>query len=296
MQRLTLAFLLIGAFMLGTAAGVVGILWATGGNSTPSRDINEVAPTLSLDGPTPTPLLEVQVATELANIYTNIDSLATQVADIASGAIIAPASVNDGSTETTAEAETSDAPTAPTVERALFRIAQDDSTVRFRINEVLVGNPTEVVGSTSQIAGDIIVNFSNPAQSQIGEIAINARTLRTDNDIRNQSIRGQILQTNSNEFITFVPTALQNLPAESVSPGETLEFQIVGDLTIRGMTNAVTFDASVTLVDASRIEGFASTTVRYADFGITINSPPSVSGIGDEVILEIDFVALEVQE
>lgn len=289
MRRNYVILLVLAAFGLGVGAGILGILFSTGGLSEPSQDINEVAATLSLDGPTATPGFEARVATEIAGINTNLNALATQVGGLSAG--------NVTSTDTTADnAEATEEAVVPQAERALFRITQDESEARFRINEILMGNPTEVVGTTSQVAGDIIINFADPAASQLGEIAINVRTLRTDNEFRDQAIRGQILQTNANEFATFVPTELIDLGNDTVAIGDTVEFQIMGDLTVRGNTNTVTFDVSVTLVDENRIEGFASVQILYPDFGISINAPPNVGGIDEDLLLELDFVALEVEE
>jgi hypothetical protein len=53
----------------------------------------------------------------------------------------------------------------------------------------------------------------------------------------------------------------------------------------------VTFDASVTPRSASELEGTASTSIRFADWGISIPSVPFVAGVSDQVKLELDFVA-----
>ena len=42
-------------------------------------------------------------------------------------------------------------------------------------------------------------------------------------------------------------------------------FQIVGDLTIRDVTRQATFEATVTPTSPDRLEGTATTTIRYAD-------------------------------
>lgn len=289
MRRTTVIILLIVAFGLGAGAGTLGVLYGTGRITAPSQDINQVAATLSLDGPTATPPFEGQIATEIAEINDNLDALATQVGSLSAGSVIESAEDNGAGA---ADAE----PEFPEAERGLFRITQDESEARFRIFESVLGEPFEVIGTTSQIAGDVIVNFTDPAASQVGEIAINVRTLRTDNEFRDQSIRGQILGTNDNEFATFVPSTLVGLDSAPVAIGDTVEFQITGDLTVKETTRSVTFDASVTLADDERIEGFASVQILYQDFNISINPPPNIVGIEDELILELDFVALAVDE
>jgi len=173
----------------------------------------------------------------------------------------------------------------------VFQIVPSESEVRFIIDEVLRGSPKTVVGTTDQVAGEIVVSASDPAAAKVGTIQVNARTLATDNDFRNRAIKNQILDTNDYEIVSFTPREIVGLP-DSVSFGETYNFQIVGDLTIKDVTQEVTFDASLTVESETRLNGSASTMIRYADFDITIPQAPSVTGVADDVTLEIDFVAL----
>jgi polyisoprenoid-binding protein YceI len=179
----------------------------------------------------------------------------------------------------------------------LFRIVPEDSEVHFTLDEVLQGTPTTVIGRTDQVAGDIVVDFAAPANSQVGTILINARTLLTDNEFRNRALRSRILESAQDEFefSEFAPTALEGLP-ESVTIGEPLTFQIVGDLTVRDITNPVTFEATVTPVSETRLEGSATATVLRADYNLIIPDVPGVANVSEEVLLEIDFVALAVEE
>lgn len=298
---------------IGAAAGILGLLWATG-NIAPSQSAAEAAPTLSLNDATPTPGTVALLSTEIADLNSKVDSLSSQLDTIASDAQLIQTEIAQGVAISAAQATTDALPTstplptevptetpteAPQVpERSLYRINSEESEVRFRINEILLGNPTEVIGTTRQVAGDFIINFSDPPASQLGEIAINARTLKTDNEFRDQSIRGQILQVaqEENEFIRFAPTELVSMTSEPVGVGQTVEFDIIGNLTVKNTTNVVTFNVSVTIDSDDRVSGFASTTILYEDYGINIEAPPNVSGIEDTVILEIDFVALKVED
>lgn len=306
MSKTALAIIaLIIGFALGAGAGVVGLLWATG-NIAPSTNVAEAVPTLSLDDPTPTPGLVSVLGTEIADLNDKVDNLSSQIEGISGDTqLIRTQMAMDMNNSATLAAQPTAIPPTPVPtevpaqavpDRALYRISSEESEARFRINEILMGNPTEVIGVTSSVAGDFIVNFSDPPASQLGEIAINARTLKTDTEFRDQSIRGQILQTSTHEFIRFVPTEFLALTGDPVSVGDTIAFDIVGDLTIKGTTNTVTFNASVTIDSEDTISGFASTEVLYADYGINIQAPPSVSGIEDNVILEIEFVANQVDE
>jgi len=199
-------------------------------------------------------------------------------------------------------AEATQAEEAPTEETAaqeepavssgvvVFTISQEQSEVRFTLDELLRDQPNTVVGVTDQVAGEIAVNFGSPAASQVGEITINARTLRTDNDFRNRAINNEILDTGPYEFIRFVPTEITGLP-ESVAVGDTVEFQVVGDLTIRDVTQSVTFDVTVTVVSETEITGYGSAVVLRSDYELTIPNVPSVANVTDEVLLEIEFTA-----
>lgn len=192
-----------------------------------------------------------------------------------------------------AEEPAEEAP-APAEESAgglvIYSIVPGESTVRFELDEDLRGSRVTVVGQTDQVAGEVAVDFANLADTQVGTIQINARTLATDNSFRNRAIQNDILQTGANEFITFVPTAVNNLPA-NIAIGETVEFSIDGDLTVAGVTNPATFDLVVTAVSADQITGTASTIILRQDFGLQIPSVPSVANVEEEVELYIDFVA-----
>lgn len=180
---------------------------------------------------------------------------------------------------------------AATTGAVVFTIVQAESQARFTLDETLQGSPKTVVGTTDQVAGLISIDFSNPANSQLGIVQVNARTLTTDSSNRNKMIRNEILDTEPYEFITFTPTALAGLPA-TIAVGDTVTFQITGDLTIRDVTQSVTFEATVTIVAADRIEGLASVTVLRSAYGLQIPSVPSVANVTDEVLVELEFVAV----
>ena len=186
-------------------------------------------------------------------------------------------------TEETAES-------APSDGLVIYEISQSDSEVRFELDEDLRGNRITVVGTTNQVAGQIALNFSDLSTAQVGQIQINARSLVTDNDFRNRAIQNEILDTGDFELITFVPTAVSGLPA-SAAVGEAISFTIEGELTIRDVTESVTFSVTATAVSASQITGTATATVLRDTYGLTIPEVPSVANVEDEVDLIINFVA-----
>lgn len=172
----------------------------------------------------------------------------------------------------------------------IYEIKPAESEVSFTLGEILRGVPTAVIGQTDQVAGQIAFDFDDPATAKVGTIQVNARTLLTDNNLRNKAIRNRILFTDAFEFITFEPTAVTGLP-DSISVGDSVEFQITGDLTVRDRTNEVTFAVTATAVSPTRIEGAATTTVMRRNFNLQIPSVSGVADVDEEVILEINFVA-----
>jgi len=192
--------------------------------------------------------------------------------------------------ETPTAAAASDTAVAATTGPVIFQIDPAQSQVRFELDEDLRGSRITVVGVTNQIAGELALDLSNPAATQVGIIQINARTLATDNNFRNRAIQNEILDTGAYEFITFTPTAVTGLP-ESVKVGDPVTFTIAGDLTIRDVTNAVVFTVQATAVSDTQLAGTATAAVNRGDYGLQIPSVPNVANVEEEVELIIDFVA-----
>ena len=202
--------------------------------------------------------------------------------------------------EPTATPEPTEEPTAtpePTVAAApvIYEISQEESQVRFELDEELAGQPNTVIGTTDQVAGQMAVDFNSLSATQVGIIQVNARTLLTDNNFRNNSIRNRILHTDQYEFITFTPTSLEGLP-DSVAIGETVTFSMIGDLTIQDVTTEVTFEVEATAVSETQISGTASTIIMREAYNLVIPTVPNVANVEEEVELYIDFVANAVEQ
>ena len=175
-----------------------------------------------------------------------------------------------------------------------YTIAQDSSQAKFIIDETLNGSPVTVVGSTNQVAGQIILDLANPAAAQIGTLQINARTFATDSTNRDRATQNRILETSTYEYITFAPTALTGLPA-TATVGQSYTFDIVGQLTIKDQTHDATFTATVTPNADGTLSGTATTTINYADWGISVPEVPMVTNLAQSVTLTLDFVATDAE-
>ncbi len=172
----------------------------------------------------------------------------------------------------------------------VYEIQSSASQATFTIDEVLRGAPKTVVGTTDQVSGQIAFNTSDPSSAEVGTILIDARTLATDDSSRNRVLNNQILSTDQYEFISFSPSASSGLP-KTTTVGQPFTFQLSGDLTIRNTTRPATFDVTVTPAADGSLNGSASSTIQYSDWGISIPSVPFVASVGNAVVLQLNFDA-----
>ncbi len=266
--------LLLIALAGGAAAGILGYVWITGGSGEASLSVAD------------------KLATQEASDDALAAAVGTAMVEVANTVIVNAVAA--------AVAEAVDSSVAAAMDEAAaksepleFAIVSAESEASFTLEEDLRGVRTTVVGVTNEVGGSVFVNLADPSASSIGPIVINARTLETDNSFRNRALRSRILQSAQAEyeFIVFEPRELSNWSATSAAVGETMTFDITGDLTIVDMTRSVTFAASATLESESRISGSAEVNLLHGDFGLVIPDVPSVANVTDDVTLRLEFVA-----
>lgn len=278
---LVLILLLI-ALAGGAAAGILGYIWITGGSGEPSLTVEDALATLeaSEDG------MAEAVGTAMVDVANTVIAEAVALA-VAEAVDVSVSAAVDSSVAAAMEA------LAPASEPVEFKIIAAESRASFTLEEDLRGVRTTVIGSTSEVGGSIMVDMANPGASSIGAIVINARTLETDNSFRNRALRSQILKSAQDEFefIIFEPRELRNWSADTVSVGETVNFDVAGDLTVAGVTQPVSFAVTVALDSETQISGGATVNLLHGDFGLVIPDVRSVANVTDDVTLSLDFVA-----
>lgn len=273
------ALVIVIAALVGSVIGIIGYILISGGSGEPSGET--IAPTLDPNAiPTLSGEQAFALATRAAALESTVAAQGVALAAMESAATVAAQ------------------PSATPAPRLLYRIAAGgESEARFTLDEDLRGQRVTVVGSTDQIAGDIVIDYGAPEFSEIGVIRINARTLATDNSIRDRVTRSDILLSarDEYEYIEFAPGEINGLPS-AVAPGQSYALEITGQLTVIGNSLPVTFSGQVTLESEERLRGEFSALVRYADWGITVPFSPSASNLDEETLLELDFVAERVAE
>ena len=156
----------------------------------------------------------------------------------------------------------------------------------FRVDEVLAGGIGDftAVGRTADVAGSIELS-GNVLVAATVEVTMG--TLRTDNSSRDSQVR-RALGTNDFPQAIFTLVEPVELPA-NMADGETFSGSAHGDLTIKGITDRVTFDLQAQLVDDT-IVAVGSSDVIFSDFGVTVPSAPIVVSVEDHGIMEFQLL------
>ena len=174
---------------------------------------------------------------------------------------------------------------------SVFEIDSNQSEAKYEIDETLNGNPVHVVGVAKDVKGQIILNTTNPAESKIGPIFINARTFKTDNERRDNTVGRMILKSEeaANEFITVTPIKMVELP-EKIEDGKKFPFSIIGNVTIAGVTQEVAFNGEATKT-GNTLVGTTESVINYADFGLVIPKLPFLAWVDNKVAISMNFTA-----
>lgn len=191
-------------------------------------------------------------------------------------------------TTTTVPAETTEttAPAAGEEAPVTYALTPASQAV-FTIDEELRGEPKTVVATSMIVLGEFLFDADDPGSTQLGTVLVNARDFTTDSSNRNRAIRGPILDADTFEFIEFEPTEIVGLDG---TEGE-VAFTVTGNLTIRDITNPVTFEVTAGLNPDETVSGEAVATVDRTEWNLNIPNAPGVANVSELVTLRLSFVA-----
>src|SRR6266487_2702380 len=160
------------------------------------------------------------------------------------------------------------------------------SAINFRVRHLGI---TWVNGTFGQWTADL--NY-DPAKPEAATVTahIQAATISTGNDRRDNDLRTNYLATDSFPEITFKSTRVERTAPDHL--------RVTGDLTIRGITRPVVLETDVGGVLATsrgRRTAFSATTnVKRQDYGISLNRfMEGAQIVGDDVRITIDVEAVE---
>ncbi len=177
----------------------------------------------------------------------------------------------------------------------VFTIQPNESTASYEVQEEFFGRGIATSsGSTGQVEGQIALTIdADNGTVALGQnqITVNIETLTSDEARRDNRIRAEWLQSSTYPIATFVATDIQGFPANAAE-GEPVTFQLIGDLTVREITNQVTFTTTA-ILQGNTLSGNAETLVYMRDYGF---EPPAVAdflAVTDGVTVKLNFVAIE---
>lgn len=152
---------------------------------------------------------------------------------------------------------------------------------------------TNVKGRFPGVSGTIVADEEHPDRSRV-EVAIDAASIDTGNEQRDEHLRSaDFLDVAEHPQITFRSTSVDRAYSE---PGD--EFQVTGELTIRGRTHPVTLDVTYEGAGADpwggeRASFSARTRIDRRDWGLTWNQALEAGGIlvGNELRISLEVQA-----
>lgn len=180
----------------------------------------------------------------------------------------------------------------PTTGLTTFSIVPAQTTASYSVYENLIfqNKPNnDAIGTTHSVSGSFKIREGASPLVAAMDIQVDLRTLQSDSSRRDGYIQQNTLQTDTYPYATFVSVSTQGLPA-SYTDGQTVHFQLIGNLTMHGKTNKETFDVQGKVV-GNTISGTATSTIYMTDFGI---QPPDLANIAiaqNKVVITLTFTA-----
>lgn len=161
-------------------------------------------------------------------------------------------------------------------------LVTDASQVGYRVEEVLFGVNATAVGRTNQVSGSLTIEGTAVTST---EFSVDVASITSDQTRRDAQFSGRIMSADEFPTATFTLTQPIELGTDPVD-GATIAATATGELTLRGVTNPVTFE--VTAKQESGLIGVqGSIPVVFADYSI---ANPSFGGIETEDHGLVEFV------
>ncbi|MCH8013044.1 MAG: polyisoprenoid-binding protein [Candidatus Marinimicrobia bacterium] len=172
----------------------------------------------------------------------------------------------------------------------IWEIDPAHSSVQFTIQHMLI---SEVTGKFHEFSGKAIISEDDFSSAQI-EGFVNIGSIDSGNERRDNHLKLEdFFYAEKYPEMTFKSTKVEKINMDT--------YQITGDLTIRGVTKTVVFDAkhggTITAFGTQRMGWQATTTINRFDFGINWNKTIETGGLiaGDMVTINItvEFIKQE---
>jgi polyisoprenoid-binding protein YceI len=168
-------------------------------------------------------------------------------------------------------------------------VGAPDSEARYRVQEQLAGFdfPNDAVGTTTEITGVIVVGPDGTIVSDRSEFRIQLASLATDNQRRDNYVRGRTLEVEQYPEAVLVPRRFLGL-RDPLAESGSQDFQLEGDLTLHGHTRTTTWEVTAAF-GSEAITGLATTAFPFDTFQIPVPRVARVLSVDDNIRLEMAF-------
>jgi polyisoprenoid-binding protein YceI len=175
---------------------------------------------------------------------------------------------------------------------AQWNIDPNHSTATFAVKHMMVST---VHGSFSGVKGTVDYDPGNLAASKV-TATIDATTIDTRNENRDKDLKSpNFFEVTKYPTISFV--------SKRIVPGSSGNFQLVGDMTMHGVTKEITFDVEGPASPVKDPKGnlhtgaTATTKVNRKDFGLTWNKTLDGGGlmVGDDVDITVEVELVQMK-
>ncbi len=181
--------------------------------------------------------------------------------------------------------------TASAPDQKVYRIDATRSSVAYDVEEILAGTSHTAHGTTSGIAGDILLDERTPGSSKVGEIVVNVEQLTSDQAIRDNRIRHDFLESTHYPLARLKVTSITGLPSR-IEDSKDYQLELKGDLVVKDQARPVTLAATASRADDT-LHVKATAHVKLTDWGIGPISLGPLVKTGDEATLTIDATAID---
>jgi polyisoprenoid-binding protein YceI len=166
-----------------------------------------------------------------------------------------------------------------------------EAKARYKVREQLAGInfPSDAVGTTESVTGTIVLNPDGSVDAARSKLTVDLRMLKSDQQMRDGYIQGRTLETEKYPTLVFVPRRVVGLPNPLPSGmGAQAGFQLVGDMTLHGVTKEVSWNVVATFGN-DQVAGRATTTLQFETFNMTKPSLARLMSVDDKIELEVEF-------
>ena len=188
-------------------------------------------------------------------------------------------------------AATTAAPAAKTAGELRLALDPAATKARFRVKEQFANQTVmaEAVGETDKVTGQLVMDAAGKINRDQSKFTVDMNSLKTDQAQRDNFIKRSTLTVAQFPTAQFVPTEIKGLASPLPTSGD-VQFQLVGDMTVRGVTKPITWDVTAK-IEGQSLVGQAKTAFKFGDFGMEPPRVPILAAVEDNIRLEMDFKA-----